>query len=168
MSHDTTKDRAIYEAFANSGAFKVTGKAIVTVTRHDGRVEVHESQNVGVAAGIDKLAGRAVANTNSPFTFIAIGTVTAQASLGSSNLGEVDRKAAATATSSKETVILISTWAGDADSITSVAFGTGGIVNHANSGSGEFLNMVNSLDTVLADSDFLKVQVEVQISSHNL
>jgi hypothetical protein len=168
MSQDTIKDRAIYEAFANSGALPLRGKAVVTVTRHDGSTEVHESENIGIAAGIDKLAGRAVANTNSPFAFLAIGTVTAQASLGSTNLGEVDRKSAATSTSSKETIILISTWAGDADSITSVAFGTGGIVNHANSGSGEFLNMVNSLDTVLADSDFLKVQVEVQVGSHNL
>lgn len=163
MTINTSKDQEIY-----NGYMQLRGRAVVTITRHDGRVEEHISDNIGIAAGIDKFAGRAVANTNSPFTFICIGTVTAQASLGSTNLGEVDRKAASTATSSKETIILIGTWAGNADGITSVAFGTGGIVNHANSGQGEFLNMVNSLDTTLADSDFLKVQIEVQVGSHNL
>jgi hypothetical protein len=163
MTTNISKDKEIY-----SGYMQLRGRAIVTVTRHNGEIEEHISDNVGIAAGIDKLAGRAVSNTNSPFAFICIGTVTAQASLGSSNLGEVDRKLASTATSSKETIILIGTWAGNADSITSVAFGTGGIVNHANSGQGQFLNMVNSLSTTLADSDFLKVQVEVQVGSHNL
>lgn len=161
-------DEKIYNGFMQGAGLTLTGRAIVTVTRANGKVEEHVSNNIGVAAGIDKFAGRAIANTNSPFTFIAIGTVTAAASLGSTNLGEVDRKSGATVTSSKETIILISTWAGDADSITSVVFGTGGICNHANSGQGEFLNMVNSLDTTLADSDFLKVQVEVQVGSHNL
>lgn len=163
MTADISKDRQVYNGF-----FKVTGRGIVEITRHDGSVERHESENTGVAAGIDKLAGRAIANVNSPFGFMAIGTVTAQASLGSTNIGEVSRKPAATLVSSKETVILVCTWAGDTDSLTDVVLMTGGIVNHANSGFGEFLNMVNSVDTTLADSDFLKLQVEVQISSHNL
>lgn len=140
------------------------------VTRADGTVERKRLRNIVTANGLNALALRGIGDTSSPYGFIAIGTHTNAASLGSvlADIGEVERKAASTSTTSKSTMIMVATWAGAADGLTGVALATGAICNHVNSGSGEALNIVNSVATTLADSDFLKVQVEVQIGSHNL
>ena len=124
--------------------------------------------NQMTADGLNALASRGASDTTSPFGFIAVGTVTAAGSLGSNNIGEVIRKVASTRTSSNEVLILVATYAGDADSITSLDLRTAAGANHANSGQGDFLNTVNSVATILADSDFLRVQLEVQVGSHNL
>jgi hypothetical protein len=62
----------------------------------------------------------------------------------------------------------VATWAGAADSLVGVPLASAASVNHANSGQGEILNIVNSVDATLQDSDFLKIQMEVQVGSHNL
>lgn len=148
----------------------VRGKMIRTITRADGSEEVAEMRNIVTAAGLNELAAGGVTNTTSAFLFLAIGTATAAHSLGSvqGGIGEVDRKTAAIAASSNEVIVLTMTWAGAADSITSVVFGTGAAFNHPNSGSGVMLNAVNSVATTLADSDFLKLQAEIQVGSHAL
>ena len=159
----TSEDRDILEHHLT-----VTGRAMVRVTRADGSVEEKIIVNQVLAEGLNKLAARGIANVASPFGFIGIGTVSAVASLDSTvtDFGEVDRKAAATLTTSLETMIGVATWAGFADTLTSVDLRSAGFINHANSGLGEMLNIVNSVATVLAASDFLLLQVEVRVGSH--
>lgn len=141
-----------------------------TIIRADGSTEEEVLLNVVTAAGMNALASRGISDTTSPFGFLAVGTVTAQASLGSTvtQFGEVSRKAGATIASSNETLILVATWAGNTDGLTGVALGTGAIVNHSDSGQGTALSLVNSVDATLQASDFLKLQAEVQVGSHNI
>lgn len=124
--------------------------------------------NQMTADGLNALASRGVADTTSPFGFISIGTVTAVGTLGSDTIGEVDSNVAAVAAGSNEVLVMVATFAGDTDGITSLDLRTAAANNHVNSGSGILLNSINSVDTILADSDFLRVQIEVQVGSHNL
>jgi len=151
----------------------VKGKWKFTITRADGSIEEHVSENIVTKDGLNAIAELMLGDAtgaNSGFQYIAIGTVTTQGSLGSlqSGLGEVSRKIGSIIASSGEVAILVATWAGDTDTLTGIALGTAGIINHADSGSGVFGNHVNSVDATLNASDFLKVQMEIQIGSHNL
>jgi len=172
MKKQSISDRDIYNAFAGKDeGVAIVGDWTFEVTRADGSVERSRVRNTLTSAGLNKLAQLGVTNgVNSAFLYLAIGTQTEASSLGSvqAGMGEVTRKLASTQTTSKETMILIATWAGAADSITSVDLRTASAVNHASSGSGEHLNFVNSVATILADSDFLKVQMNVRVGSHNL
>lgn len=151
-------------------ALAIRGKWTFTITRANGDVEERVIDNIVTKDGLNAIASRVATNTTSAFAYIIIGTATAAGSLGSvqGGIGEVSRKIGSTLTSSNEVAILVATWAGAADSLTSVALGTAGITNHANSGSGTFGNHVNSVSATLAASDFLKVQVEIQVGSHAL
>lgn len=146
------------------------GKWTYEITRADGSVEKHEVINTMQYAGLNKVAQMLTSNAQSAFLYLAIGTETDAATLESTNFGEVTngRKIASTQSSSHEVAILVATWAGNADSLTGIALGSGAACNHANSGAGEILNIVNSVSATLQDSDFLKVQMEVQCGSHNL
>lgn len=162
-------DRDIFDRFREGHDYSpITGNWKCTITRADGSEEVTWLKNIVVAEGLNALASRVHLDTTSRFGFMAIGTVTAAASLGSGVLdfGEIDRKALSTLTSSAEVAIGVSTWAGAADGITGVALGTASIVNHVNSGQGVSLNQVNSIAATLADSDFLRLEMTVQIGSH--
>ena len=169
-------DRELYGKFVASISKQhdyilPTGKWSFEVTRANGDIEEQRYvENTLASTGLDHLAACGVVNGNSAFLYLAIGTQTAASSLGSvqGGMGEVDRKIASLQASSNEVMILVATWAGNADSLTSVDLRTGSAVNHANSGSGVHLNYVNSVATILADSDFLKVQMEVQVGSHNI
>lgn len=157
----------------NDNNVSVRGKWKFTITRADGSIEEHESDNIVTKDGLNAIAALMLGDAtgaNSGFKYIAIGTVTAAGSLGSvqGGLGEVGRKIGATITSSNETAILVATWAGNTDGLTGIALGSAGIINHVNSGSGVYGNHVNSVDATLNASDFLKVQMEIQIGSHNL
>ena len=156
-----------------SDSVGVKGKWRFTVTRADGSIEENEQENIVTKDGLNAIAELMLGDAtgvNSAFRYIAIGTVTAAGSLGSvqGGLGEVGRKIGSTITSSNEVAILVATWAGNADGLTGIALGSAGIINHASSGSGVFGNHVNSVDATLNASDFLKVQMEIQIGSHNL
>jgi len=170
------KDRKLFDEFmalvgrGKSDYVPIMGVWTFETTRADGTVEKRVIENTLTAPGLNKLAQLGVTNANSAFLYLAIGTQTAASSLGSTQagLGEVTRKIAATQTTSVEFMILVMTWAGAADSLTSLDLRTAGACNHASSGSGEFLNFVNSVATILADSDFLKVEMAVRVGSHNL
>ena len=154
-------------------SLSVKGRWKFEITRADGTIEINEQYNIVTKDGLNAIAELMIGDatgTNSAFKYIAIGTATAAGSLGSvqGGLGEVGRKIGATITSSNEVAILVATWAGDTDGLTGVALGSAGIINHASSGSGVFGNHVNSVDATLNASDFLKVQMEIQIGSHNL
>jgi hypothetical protein len=142
------------------------------ITRADGGVE--ESfipENVVTKEGLKALAslGFGVSGANSPAAYLAIGTVTAAHSLGSSvtGFGEVSRKVPSIKASSYEVMIMAMTWAGAADGLTGVALASGGMVNHASSGLGIAFNLTNSVNATLQNSDFLLLQCEVQIGSYD-
>ena len=172
MKAGISKARDILNNFikSNDSGLNVVGNWEFEITRANGSKEKHTVKNTLSSAGLNKLAQLGISNTNSAFLYLAVGTQTAASSLGSvqSGMGEVSRKLAATVTTSKEYMILVMTWAGAADSLTSVDLRTASAVNHASSGSGEHLNFVNSVATILADSDFLKIQMDVRVGSHNL
>jgi len=162
------KPTDIVNSFRDANNMPIKGKWTMEITRANGEIEKHDITNTMQYAGLNKAAQLLVTNTNSAFLYLSVGTVTDASTLESTNWGEVDRKIAATATTSHEVAILVATWAGNADSLTGVPLASAASVNHANSGQGEILNIVNSVDATLQDSDFLKIQMEVQVGSHNL
>lgn len=175
MGQNISKERQAFNDFKEhmGDNLSVKGHWKFTITRHDGTEEVHESDNIVTKDGLNAIAELMLGDAtgaNSGFRYIAIGTQTAAGSLGSvqAGLGEVGRKIGATIASSNEVGILVATWAGNADGLTGIALASAGIINHASSGSGVFGNHVNSVDATLQASDFLKVQMEIQIGSHNL
>ena len=176
MTQDISEERALLEDFFSAVKHDNVvpkGKWKFTITRADGSIEEHEEENIVTKDGLNAIAELMLGDatgTNSAFKYLVIGTQTAAASLGSvqGGIGEVDRKIGATIASSHEVAILVATWAGNADSITGVALASAGIANHVNSGLGIMGNAVNSVDATLQDSDFLKVQMEIQIGSHAL
>lgn len=171
MKKQSTSDREIYNAFiGNRDSISLVGKWNFQITRANGDIEDYYVENTLTKLGLNMLAGACVTNAESAFIYLAIGTQTAASSLDSvqGGMGEVSRKTASIAAGSNEVAVLVMTWAGNLDSLTSVDLRTAAAFNHPNSGSGIPLNFVNSVATILADSDFLKVRMEVQIGSHNL
>lgn len=173
MKADTSKARSIVNGFFNkkNESINIQGNWNFEITRANGDIESFDVKNTLTSAGLNELARLGVSNgVGSAFLYLAIGTQTTAGSLGSvlGGLGEVSRKLAATAASSAEYMVLVMTWAGAADSLTSVDLRTASAINHASSGSGIPLNFVNSVATILAASDFLKVQMDVRVGSHAL
>lgn len=179
MTQNTSKEKNLLDGFQEvvgdrlNNPVQVRGRWRFTITRADGSIEECVQENIVTKDGLDVIAANAIApgtGANSAFRYIAIGTVTAAGSLGSvqGGLGEVSRKIGATIASSNEVAIIVATWAGDADGLTGIALASAGVINHASSGSGTFGNHVNSVSATLNASDFLKVQMEIQIGSHNL
>lgn len=179
MDQNISKERAALNHFNEliEGGLKdglsIRGRWRFTITRADGSIEEHLSDNIVTKDGLNVIAANAIGpgtGANSAFRYLAIGTETDAGSLDSAQvgLGEVGRKIGATIASSNEVAILVATWAGDTDGLTGIALGSAGVLNHASSGSGAFGNHVNSVDATLQASDFLKVQMEIQVGSHNL
>jgi len=149
------------------------GWAVVGIHRHRPEggwypPQYHRVHNTPLAAGLNELATKMQVTSRPPYQYIAVGTLTAAHSLGSVWAGEVSRKIGATITTSKMTAILVSTWGGAADSITSLALETAAICNNANSGQGIPLNVLTGVAATLANSDLLSLQMNFQIGSHNL
>lgn len=172
MSQNTIEDKIFSDFLMSLDTVDAKGRAWIGVHKANPAGgwqpgQYHEITNQVLAAGLNELALRAV-SSRAPYGYIAVGTATATASLGSTWAGEVSRKAGATLTTSKMTMILVSTWGGAADSITSVALETASILNHANSGSGVPLNILTGVAATLANSDLLSIQMNFQIGSHNL
>lgn len=179
MDKSISKEQSILDAFysatkrAERDGLVPYGQIRRTITRFNGEIEEVVLPNIVTKDGLNTMAANVIGpgtGADSAFRYLVIGSATAAGSLGSvqGGIGEVGRKIGATIASSKEVAILVATWAGNADSLTGVALGSAGIINHANSGSGTFGSHVNSVDATLQDSDFLKIQYEIQIGSHNL
>jgi hypothetical protein len=141
------------------------------ITRANGTIEeLIIPHNIVTKDGLNAMAARAIGVATSAIAYLAIGTVTAAHSLGSvvTGFGEISRKTPSILATSMEVVIVTMTWAGNADGLTGVALGSAACVNHASSGLGIAYNLTNSVNATLAASDFLLLQAEIQIGSHNL
>lgn len=128
-------------------------------------------RNQLTSAGLNRIANRAMTATGTtPFYVLGVGTVTAAASLGSTDFGEVagGRKSATTATQSREWMFMVATWAGATDSVTSLALGSAAMLCHASSGQGAVANIVNGLGVTLAASDFLLLTARIRVGSHDV
>ena len=170
MNQPTSNERNILNEFLDA----VGGTAQVSIWRganggYDRPPDEHYiRKNQALAAGLNELAAKTIVTSRPAYGWIAVGTQTAAASLGSTWGGEVGRKAGATLASSKMAMTLVATWGGAADSVTGVAMETACIVNHASSGSGIPLNILTGVAATLANSDLLKLQMDFKIGSHNL
>lgn len=148
----------------------------VEVTRADGRVEKRFVKNIVLKEGLNRIANRAVQATGTtPFAFIGVGTATAAHTLSSDqpNWGEVSRKTSnvtGASAQSREWIFVVQTWAGFADSITSVALNTAFCADFATSHAttGAYLGAANGLGVTLADSDYLSLTYRVRVGSHDI
>lgn len=152
----------------------IVGEWDVMVIRADGSVERKTLLNAVTAAGLNRIANRAVqASGTTPFYVIGVGTQISAASVTDTQaqLGEVLRKAfiaQGAFAQSREWIFGVSTFQGFADGITSVNLQSAGIFDHLGSGGGIMGNRVNSLNTILADSDYLSLRCRIRVGSHNL
>lgn len=174
----------IFNKLFKSGApIKVTERQPISgsfrghIKRYNGDVEPcfgvplgEWSPNQMLAEGLNEIAKLAIANAGSAFAYLAVGTTTAAASLGSTvtGFGEVSRKTPVTNTSSNEVFYMVMTWGGAADSVTSIVMESAAMVNHASSGLGEAANIIAGVNATLADSDFLNLEAQIQVGSHNI
>jgi len=149
-------------------ALGVKGTFIRSVIRENGEIDRIAVPNIVTASGLNHLASRAIADTGSKYNWIGIGTQNYTPHINLQSFGECSRKQAALISSSSELIVAIATWGGSADSVTSNQLEMAGIANHQTIGTGHFLNIAGGLSTVLANSDFLHLEVQVQVGSHNV
>jgi hypothetical protein len=160
--------------FTDAGVFPMHGRWIKEVwrTMPNGSVvmtEREERDNLIVSNGMDYLASRVgsrAVGTNSPMYYTAIGTVTTAATLTNATLtGEVKRKAYDVVSLNGNVWTVITTWGGSADSVASVSIVEAGTFNHASSAQGIMFQRVTFSSVVLANSDFLSLQIDTTVGS---
>lgn len=163
---ENISDVSIAESFLKRSHAPLQGTFVRTITRHNGEVDRKVLPNIVTADGLNHLANRAVSDAGSRYNWLAIGTADYTPHINSQEILECDRKQAAIMGNSFELIVGIATWGGAADSVTSNDLEMAAIANHQTSGSGHYLNVANGLSTVLADSDFLHLEIQVQVGSH--
>ena len=161
-------EKQIAADFLKKCSIGLQGTFIRTITRANGDIDRKVLPNIVTADGLNHLANRAVADTGSKYGWLAIGTADYTPHINSQQISECGRKAAAVIGNSKELIVCVATWGGAADSVTSNDIEMAGIANHQTSGSGHYLNVANGVSTILADSDFLHLEVQVRVGSHNI
>jgi len=167
MERNTT-ERGIVEDFL-SNTIQLRGTFIRTITRENGEIDRKAIPNIVTKDGLNLLASRGVADTGSKCGWIGVGTENYTPHINSQTFGESSRKTASgLISSSQELIVAIATWGGDADSVTSQQLEMAGIANHQTIDSGIMLNIADGVSTVLADSDFLHLEIQVRVGSHNL
>ena len=166
MARNTNKTESEIVSDFMESKLGINGTFIATVTRDNGEVERKAVPNIVTADGLNHLADRAVADTGSKYNWIAIGTANYTPHINSQEISECSRKQAALISASYELIVAIATWGGSTESVTSNQLEMAAIANHQTSGSGHYLNVANGLSTVLADSDFLHLEIQVQVGSH--
>lgn len=132
--------------------------------------EVIDNEDLVVNAGRIYLAQRIGANVNSPMAHMAVGTVSTAPALANTTLtGEVARKALSTNSAQTDNIYTaVSTFGGDADSVTSLELVEAGIFNHASSGEGTMFQRVTFAAVTLADSDLFKITLQTNVGSNTI
>jgi hypothetical protein len=164
------RESRVLESIVPFGGFQVR------VTRANGSVEERFVRNIVLSEGLNRIANRAVlGTTTSPFYIIGVGSAIATHTLASDqpNWGEVSRKTSnvtGTNAQSREWIFMTQTWAGFADSITSVALDTAFVSDTPNSHAttGVYLCAAAGLGVTLANSDFLSLTYRVRVGSHDV
>ncbi len=164
------RESRVLESIVPFGGFHVK------VTRFNGSVEEKFVRNIVLSEGLNRIANRAVnATGTSPFYIIGVGSATATHTLASdqANWGEVSRKTSnvtGTSAQSREWIFMTQTWAGFADSITSVALDTAFVADFPNSHAttGAYLCAAAGLGVTLANSDYLSLTYRVRVGSHDV
>lgn len=169
MNRPISSEREIFDKFVSH--IQVHGEWNVDIYRADpaGGWRLPERRtlhNIVLSGGLDEMAALVAGDAASATQYLAVGTVTAAASLDSTNFGEVARKSGHTVGSSNEFIICAATYGGAADVITSVALETAAIGNHASSGQGVLFNAVTGVSATLANSDLLSLTCRIRIGSH--
>lgn len=157
-------------------AVGIYGEWHVKVIRADGTVEEKVLRNTVTAAGLNRIANRAVQGTGtSVFLYTIVGSTTAAPALTDvqSNMGEMLRKvwvATGASAQSREWIFGVVTVGGAADGVTSKTMNCAGIHDFASSHAttGVLGNRVNGLGVTLADSDFLNLTVRIRTGSHDV
>ena len=166
MKRNITESEIVNDFLQNKVGLQ--GTFVRTITRADGTIERKAIPNIVTAVGLNLLANRGVSDASSKFNWLGVGTENYTPHINSEAFGESDRKIAALISSSAELIIAIATWGGAADSVTSNDLQMAGISNHETIGTGVLLNVADGLATVLADSDFLHLEIQVRVGSHNV
>jgi len=113
----------------------------------------------------DRIGSRTT-GTNSTMSVVCVGTVSTAATLTNATItGEVKRKLFDSTSRNANIWIYVNTFGGSADTVTSVQIVEAGTLNSAVSGGGVLFQRVVFASVVLADSDFLKLQVETTVGS---
>jgi hypothetical protein len=163
-------EQKIYETIMPFGGYEVK------VFRANGTVEEKFVKNVVLKEGLNRIANRAVQATGtSVFYVIGVGSATGTHSLASDQpgFGEVSRKSSVVtgaSAQSREWIFVVGTWAGAADSITSVALDTAFCADFPNSHAttGAYLGAASGLGVTLGNSDFLSLTYRVRVGSHDI
>lgn len=116
------------------------------------------------------LAQRIGANVNSPMAHMAVGSgSTATALANTALVSESARKALAVNSALTNNVYsAVSTFGGNADSVTSVVLQEAGLFNHASSGQGTMFQRVTYASVTLADSDLLSITLQTNVGSNTI
>lgn len=103
---------------------------------------------------------------SSKMAHMAVGTGTTAGSLASTNIGgEVKRKALAVYSATNNLVTATATFGGAADTVTSLQIGNAALFNHAGSGNGTMMQIVQFATVTLADSDLLSITLQTNVGS---
>ena len=131
--------------------------------------EVEYVKNVVTNCGMNYLASRIscrAVGVNSDMSATAIGTVSTAATLSDTAItGEVDKKLFDSTSLNLNVWVIVNTWAGNADSVTSYIIAEAGVFNSLTSGTGVMFQRVTFSTVTLADSDYLKLQIETTVGS---
>ena len=161
MARNTNKTESEIVSDFMESKLGINGTFIATIIRDNGEVERKAIPNIVTADGLNH-----VSDAGSKYNWIAIGTANYTPHINSQEILECSRKQAALISASYELIVAIATWGGSTESVTSNQLEMAAIANHPTSGSGHYLNVANGLSTVLADSDFLHLEIQVQVGSH--
>lgn len=172
MTHRTSDPLLGTMPLADDSA-RLMGEFHAVVHRADGSIEDRGwLRNQVTKLGMNRIANRAV-NQSSMAQYLAIGTLTAAASLNAAitSFGEVGRKISivgSTSAQSREWMFMVATWGGAADGLTGVALDSAVITDHASSGNGSPWNIVNGLGVTLQASDVLNLTGRIRVGSHDI
>jgi len=152
---------------------RIFGEVHAVIFRADGSIEDKGwRRNIVTKLGLNRIARRAVDQT-SMAQYLAVGTLTAAASLNAAvtSFGEVSRKISlvgSTAATSREWFFMVATWGGASDVLTGVVLDSAIITDHAASGFGSPWNIVNGLAVTLQASDVLNLTARIRVGSHDI